>query len=89
MIELRIFANRLLKLLGFLFSLFFLLIVLKVNPMYANPEVEDNELDMIKKHVENVKHKYPQIDNKLLQVEEKLKTGKHLKDCCNECHMVK
>jgi hypothetical protein len=44
---------------------------------------------MFREHVEKVKHKYPEIDKKLMHIEEKLRIGIPLKDCCYDYHVKK
>jgi hypothetical protein len=86
MLEEGIFANKLLKLFVFLSSLS-LLILLHVSPVYTDSDLKDNEMNMIRDHIKNVKDKYPELDNKLIEIEEKLKTGTPVKDCCKDCHV--
>lgn len=78
-----ILANHFLKV--FLFSLL-LLIFTTDSPVYASPDWKEKEISKIRQHVEKVRHKYPGADEKLRQIEEKLKTGVSLKDCCYDCH---
>ena len=86
MLEKGIFANKLLKLFVFLSSLS-LLILLHVIPVYTDSDVKDNEINMFRDHVDNVKNKYPELDRKLIEIEEKLKTGIPVKECCKDCHL--
>ena len=77
-----------LRLFVFLFSLLFLFF-LGINPLYAEPDSKEDEINFIRRHTEKVKHTYPEIDKKLMQIEEKLKTGTPVEDCCNDCHVKK
>jgi hypothetical protein len=86
MIEKEVFANKLLKLFVFLISLS-LLIFLLVSPVYTDSDSKDNEINMLKTHLENVKNKYPELDKKLIEIEEKLRTGTSIEDCCKDCHV--
>jgi hypothetical protein len=86
MLKKGIFANKLLKLFVFLSSLS-LLFLLQVTPVYTDSDVKDNEMKMFRNHVDNVKNKYPELDEKLIEIEEKLKTGTPVKDCCKDCHL--
>lgn len=86
MIEKEVFANKLLKLFVCLSSLS-LLFLMHVGPVYTDSDVKDNEMKMFRDHVENVKNKYPELDKKLIEIEEKLKTGTPVKDCCKDCHL--
>ena len=86
MFEKGIFAKKLLRLFVCLTSLF-LLILLHVSPVYTDSNAEDNEMNMFRDHIEKVRDKYPGIDEKLMQVEEKLNTGIPLKECCSVCHV--
>jgi len=86
MFEKGIVASQLLKLFGLLFSLS-LLILLHVSPVYADSDLKDNEMNMIRDHIENAKNKYPEIEKKLIDIEEKLKAGTPVKDCCKDCHV--
>ena len=82
-----ILAHKLLKLFVCLTSLS-LLIILHVGTVYTDSEVEDSEMKMFRDHIEKVRTTtYPGIDEKLMQVEEKLRTGIPLKECCSVCHV--
>ena len=58
-----------------------------VSPVYTDSDVKDNEMNMFRNHIENVKNKYPELDKKLIEIEEKLRTGTPVKDCCKDCHL--
>ena len=81
-----IFASKLLKLFV-LFSSLSSVLILSASPVYTDSDLKDNEMNMIRDHVENAKNKYPEIDKKLIDIEEKLKAGTPVKDCCKECHI--
>ncbi len=75
-----ILANRFLKISTFVLSLP-LLILLIINSLYADPKT-----DMIRKHMEIIKGKHPEIGDKVRQIEEKLGIGIPPTDCCYHCH---
>ena len=85
MIKREIFTNKLLKLLVCL-SFLFLLFLMHVSPVYTDSDEKNNEMNMFRNHIENVKNKYPELDKKLIEIDEKLKTGTPVKDCCKVCH---
>lgn len=85
MINKEIFANKLIKLFVCL-SFLFLLFLMHVSPVYTDSDVQDNEMNMFRNHIENVKNQYPELDKKLIEIEEKLRTGTPVKDCCKDCH---
>lgn len=73
------------KLFILLFSLL-LLIFLTTDPVYADQGREVDRINMIRRHVEKIRYKYPWVDEKVRQIEEKERTGVSLKDCCYDCH---
>jgi hypothetical protein len=81
-----IFASKLLKLFVFLSSLSLVLLV-QVSPVYPDSDAKDNEMNMLKEHIEKAKHKYPELNKKAIEIEEKIKTGTPVKDSCKNCHI--
>jgi len=86
MLKKSIFASKFLKLSVFLSSLSIALLLCGT-PVYTDSNVQDNEMKMFRDHIENVKNKYPELDKNLAEIEEKLKTGTPVKDCCKDCHI--
>lgn len=80
-----------LKLSTLLFSLI-LLVFLAMGTVLAQMDLDGNKIDKttakVTRHMDKMKQKYPGIDGKKKQIEQKLRNGTmRPKDACSHCHI--
>lgn len=78
-------ASRFLRLSTFLRSLL-VLVFLTSGLVYADSGWNGDNIDVIVKHVEEVRDKDPQIDKKFKKLQEKLEAGISSMEACQYCH---